>query len=234
MLKLLVTVVTTAIAASAQAPPDWPPPKVIEMRNVSAARIRDSGVLNPFIQQLNVDPNGRFVVVTAATAQKLAAAEELLRRLDVAPKNVELTFQLVAGGGVGVTAANGMPTDLELVVKQLRASFPFPSYRLLDTAMVRTRDGSDGSVQGMLPTGAFYSINFQPIRVADDSPKQVRVNGLRLRQYIVTGRTDKGNVTEDAYVTADIDVKEGQKAVVGKSTMRDTAIFLIVSARIIE
>jgi hypothetical protein len=234
MLKVLVPVVVAAIAASAQTPPEWPAPRVIELRHVSAARIRDSGVLNPFIQQLNVDPNGRFVVVTATTAQKVAAAEELLRRLDIAPKNVELTFHLVAGGGAGVAGANSMPADLDPVVKQLRASFPFGSYRLLDTAMVRTRDGSDGSVQGMLPTGAFYSINFQPVRIADDSPKQVRVNGLRLRQYIVTGRTEKGNITEDAYVTADIDVKEGQKAVVGKSTMRDAAIFLIVSARIVE
>jgi hypothetical protein len=234
MLKSLVTVLIAAIVASAQTPAEWPPPKVIELKHVSPGRIRDSGVLNPFVQSLNADPNGRFIVVTAMTAQKLAAAEELLRRLDAPPKNVELAFHIVAGGAAVQATATPVPADLEPVIKQLRASFSFPSYRLLDTAMVRTRDGSDGMMQGTLSTGAQYSIQFEPIRVTEDSPRQVRVNKLRLRHWIITSRTEKGPVTEDAYVTADIDVKEGQKAVVGKSTVRDGAVFLVVSARVID
>jgi hypothetical protein len=234
MLRSLAAILISAIVASAQTPAEWPPPKMVELKHVSPGRIKDSGVLNPFIQSLNVDPNGRFVVITAMTAQKLAAAEELLRRLDVAPRNVELMFHIVAGGAATQATGNTLPSDLEPVVKQLRSSFPFPAYRLLDTAMVRTRDGSDGSIDGSLPTGARYSIAFQPIRVTEESPRQVRINNLRLRHYFVTGRTEKGNITEDAYVTADIDVKEGQKAVVGKSTMRDTALFLVVSARVVD
>ncbi|HET8547374.1 MAG TPA: hypothetical protein VFL57_05200 [Bryobacteraceae bacterium] len=232
MKKLLVTML---VAAGAWAQPETPPPpKVIELKHASAVRIRESGVLHPFIQQMNIDPNGRIVVLTALTAQKLTAAEELLRRLDVPQKNVELTFHVIAAGAAAPGSGNPIPTDLESVLKQLRTTFAFPSYRVLETAVVRTRDGSDGEVGGNVPGLGLYNIHFRPIRVTEGSPLQVRLDDLRLRHYTLVSRGEKLTSTDEGLINADIDVKEGQKVVVGKSTIRDSALFLVVSARVTD
>lgn len=232
MLRVLVTFLIAAGVLAAQAPE----PKVFELKHASAERIRSSGVLIPFVHRVDMDPSGRYLVVHATNAANLKAAEELIKRLDVPLKNIELTFHIVAGGPPPAPPGTGMPVpaELEPVVKQLRSSFPFASYRLLETAMIRTRDGSDGNVSGKLADGTRYDIRFKPIRVTDGSPAQVRLDELQLRQYFIVTRTDKSTHTDDAYVKADINVKEGQKVVVGKSTLRESALFLIVSARVID
>jgi hypothetical protein len=232
MSKVLVTFVLAAGVLYAQ----QPAPKVVELKHASAERIRHSGVLTPFVHRVDMDPSGRYLVVHATNAANLTAAEELIKRLDVPLKNVELTFRILVGG-TQPQAPDGtspVPADLESVVKQLRASFPFPSYRLLETAVVRTRDGSDGNVSGKLFNDGRYDIRFKPIRVTEGSPPQVRLDELQLRQYFVVSRSDKTTHTDDAFIKADIDVKEGQKVVVGKSTLRESALFLIVSVDVID
>jgi hypothetical protein len=231
MKKLLVTLVTAAAAVCAQEPPA---PKVIELKHASAERIRSSSVLRPFVHSVELDPSGRYLVISAQTAARLTAAEELIKRLDVPLKNVELTFHIVAGGPAQSGTGTPIPAELEGVVKQLRSSFSFPSYRLLETAFVRTRDGSDGLVSGKLAQDGKYDIRFRPIRVTEGTPAQVRLDELQLRQHFLVGQTEKAPITDDAFVKADIDVKEGQKVVVGKATLRENALFLIVSANVID
>jgi hypothetical protein len=232
MYRLLVTTFVTAIALSAQVPADWPPPKVIELKHASADAIRHSGVLNPFIQQMNVDPTGRYVVLTATTKERLTAAEELLRRLDVPQKNIELTFHIIASGPAGDAAVGTIPAELQSVVTQLRSTFAFPGYRVLETAVVRTRDGSSAEIDGAIAGFGNYGIRFRPIRLSEGAPWQVRLDGLQLRQQVVRYRAEKVAETDSASLKADVDVREGQKVVVGKSTMRESAIFLVVSVRV--
>jgi hypothetical protein len=236
MNKLLTAVLVSSGVLYAQAPPpgEWPPPKIIELKHAAAERIRSSSVLAPFVQSVNLDPSGRYLVITAMTAQKLTAAEELIKRLDVPLKNVELTFHLVAGGAATAAGTNQIPAGLESVVKQLRSTFSFPSYRVLDTAIIRTRDGSDGEVGGTIPGFGSYIIRFKPIRLSEGTPWQVRLDELMLRQRIVTGVVEKQIQTDDAFIKADVDVKDGQRVVVGKSTLRDAALFLVVSARVMD
>jgi hypothetical protein len=230
-MKIVVMAVVMAASMLAQGIPR-PQPKVIELRHANAHRIRDSGVLNPFVHpgSVNLDPGGKFLIVHAATAEGLAGAEAMIKRLDVPAANVELMFHIVSG--TAESSPDKLPSELEPVVKQLRSSFIYKEYRLLDTAMLHAREDREAFVQGALPGNGVYRINFRNMRVERGTPDVFRLENLRFEARMPVRTNEKGDVQYfETNLQTEVDVKEGQKVVVGKSTLPNSAVFLIVSAR---
>jgi hypothetical protein len=138
-----------------------------------------------------------------------------------------------------------LPADLQPVVKQLRSTFPnYEGYRLLETLVLRTREGGEAEVNGMAPGGkdalppAIYNLRFRSARItSDEKGRVVWLSGMRLgvRVPIPTGPNNQFNY-QDTGIMADVDVREGQKVVVGKANLQgpDKALFLVLAAKVID
>jgi hypothetical protein len=103
---------------------------------------------------------------------------------------------------------------------------------------MRVRDGEGGELSGQLPGNVIYQIRCKPVRLAPGTPNLVRVDNLRMGgRFPVVNAKGETNYLETG-VNTDVDVKEGQEVVVGKSTMGDNAAFLVAflvaSARVLD
>lgn len=188
-----------------------------------------------------VQPEGDLKVISVrAPKEVLAAIEESLQRLDVpqAPaKNVQLEAYLLTASGQGSSV--NIPADLEPVIKQLKSVFNYQGFRLLGTMSLLGRDGTPGSVSGLLPpvsdstqpTSCTFRVHSVAITSEGKAPT-VRINDLILQLDF----RDKVNMPRNAIISTSIDVHEGQKVVVGKANIdnADSALILILTAKVID
>ncbi len=215
--------------------------KIIEVHHVNvnalAELVRIPGV------SVKADGNMRVLVV-AGPPDAVSAIEEMAKKLDVAPPpppphpNIEITAYLVSGTTQD-RIGDAVPQELGSTAKQLHAVFPYKSYRLLESFVLRGRDGLQGSTSGVLPgTNSSYDFRYNAATVSDGTPRVVHIDRLQLRVNTPTGARDKDGRLDYRNVGLDtnIDAGEGQKIVVGKSNINgsDEALILIVTAKVVE
>jgi hypothetical protein len=243
-LSLLLALAATFAVAQPPAPAPLAPGeiiRVVEVKQANAAAIRTNlGQIFPGI----TESNGRLIVRGQTSVVDMI--EEAIKKLDIPPPdsrpvpNVELTAQLILGSAQE-NADSKIPSDLEATVRQLRSAFPYKSYRVLDTLVLRARgSGQDLSSNGTLPGGqSYYTLSVNPTVNSGPSPRSVRLNRLRLdlRQEIKgsTGGVGVSSFANGGLYT-ELDAKEGQKTVIGKANIVNTedAIFLVITPKVIE
>jgi hypothetical protein len=210
--------------------------KVVELKHINS-RSLSTAQIRQF--EVHVEANGNMVVLRGAPSN-VAAAEKFLARLDVPRKNLEATFHIVAADSKAEAPAAELPPDLASVIKQLRSNFIYKNYRLLDTAVIRTRADSEPTANGVLADGVTYSVQSRGVTVSSDE----KGNIIRFDRLFVNLRMPDPSASswnkkaeyKNASLAADLDVREGQKVVVGKANFSgiDGAFFVIVTARIVD
>jgi hypothetical protein len=116
----------------------------------------------------------------------------------------------------------------------------------MDTLLLRGRDGQGTEDSGTLPgSETIYQLKYTSNVAPGPAPRTVRLRNLQLglRIKTVTGifKGDDGKTNSQFQyistgINTDLDVREGQKTVVGKSNISGTedAIILVVSPKVIE
>jgi hypothetical protein len=130
-----------------------------------------------------------------------------------------------------------VPKDLESVVTQLRNTFPFKNYKLLDVITLRTRTGqgadTSGSAGGNTGPATLTNFRINSANVAADG-STIRIDGMRVGVRMPV-QNPTGFNYQDLGLNANVDIKEGQKVVVGRIGMsKDQALFLVLSAVIVK
>jgi len=179
---------------------------------------------------------------------RVAAVEAAIQQLDQPPKSVELTVYFVVAGDQPTLAGNAPPQDLKDVVAQLKATFPYKEYRVMDALSLRPRAGSEAQTSGTLNSGtppkmSIFSV--QNVIVSEDG-STVRIErmhaGLRI-PYAETSTDPKTGVANgrsmkftDSGIYQDVDIKAGQKVVVGRSSLEgpQQALFLVLTAHVVQ
>jgi hypothetical protein len=166
-------------------------------------------------------------------------AEAALKQLDVPPKNVELTVYLVAGTSQG-SVGTPLPASLTALLKQLKAEFPAPDYRLVDSLMIRARDGHEAEASGAIGNSGTAKTIFQfKARaidlVADGKNPLIRIDKLSCGLRIPSGPPDKIQYV-DIGANSNIDLHAGQSVLAGKSSAEGSAgaMFFILSAKVVD
>ena len=207
-----------------------------------------SGVIRMF--EVNVNVNSQFKIISiSGLSDKVAAAEAAIHKLDVSPKTIELVVHFVVGSDQTNLTGSAVPADVRDVISQLRNVFTFKDYRMLDTLSLRTRAGSSAETTGILDSRANPRLSQFSIRnssVSEDGAT-IRIDrmhaGLRIPMRRNGPVDAKGGAAAQAKVDymntgidQDIDVKEGQKVVVGRSSLEgpEKALFLILTAKVIQ
>ena len=174
----------------------------------------------------------------------MAAIEDAIKRLDVPPpppQNIELTVYYLIGGDNEGTG-NALPKDLDSVATQLKNAFPFKAYRLLDALELRTRNGQGGDGSGSPgPNAAGLGATVTQFHMNSASVSQdgssVRIDNMKagVKLPVAKSTTEGGYTYVDLGVNADVDVKPGQKVVVGHLSMgQNQALFLVLTARVVN
>jgi hypothetical protein len=189
--------------------------------------------------------NEFHVIVVRGPAQQVAEYEEMVKKFDTPPPNVELTGYLVSGSTHETT--DDLPKELAATARQLHGVFAYKSYRVFQTLILRARDGHDARDGGTLPgTNAQYDFMLRSANVSPGSPHPLHIDGMILQITTPTGQTAAGRglltdkdgkpFVQHATIQSDIDMTEGQYVVVGKSSTNssDDALILIVTAKVVQ
>jgi hypothetical protein len=180
-----------------------------------------------------------------ATPEAMRAIEDAIQKLDVPaamPKNIEMTVFLLIATDSGTPAGSAVPKDLEDVAAQLKNTFPFKTYGLLDVLTFRTRTGqsvsttsSGGSFQiGTRPVSVISSLRIASISVESDGGT-IRIDKMN-SDYRVPVQNGNGNDFnyQNLGIQTDLDIKAGQKVVVGRlGISHDQALFLVMMAKVL-
>ncbi len=201
-------------------------------------------LLGVFGSRIYVNPDLHALAVSAAP-EIMPAIEDAIKRLDMpaaGTQDIELTAYYVIGGDAESTPGAAPPKELDSVVTQLKNSFPFKTYRLLDMLALRTRTGRSadtssnaGPVSPGSPSAVTQFHTGSLTLSADGST--VSVEGMKAGVRLpVPGGTGAAPFTFiDLGLNANVDIKEGQKVVVGRlSVNKDQALFLVLTARVVN
>ena len=201
---------------------------------------------------LGVFPIGRFAhrslrtLSVSGSPDVIAAVEEAVKRFDVPPpvtRNIDLTVHLL-GAQQQAGPAEEVPPALQGVVGQLKGLFPYRGYRLMETFAMRTRDGHGGRISGIIPSSASvphktsYSFSIKSTTVSgEENDRKVRIDGLDLRVDVPFAVPPGPSYQyRSVGLKTDIDIREGQKVVVGKATVGEStdALILVLTAEILD
>jgi hypothetical protein len=208
------------------------PRQLSELLSVFNARIRQS----PDFHALSIE----------ASQEAMHAIEDAIQRLDVpsaSPKNVEITMFLIAASD-GAAAGAAIPKDLDAVVTQLRGSFPFKNYALLDAIafhsrtgqQVRTSSSGESFTFGSVIVPVLTNLSVNGISLGSDGGA-LRLERLvaNIRVPMASGPTGSNQYQyQNLEMQTDLDVKEGQKVVVGRLGLsHDQALFLVLMGKVL-
>lgn len=190
------------------------------------------------------DGNLRIIAVNGPV-DLVDAMEAAVKKLDVptqAAKNIELTFHILAASGTA--GASAIPPDLSGVVQQLGNVFGLKSFRLLETAVMRGRDGRGMEGNGIVAipvkvdASPRYYLQIQRVSAPSaENGRLVRIDRLEFRVDIPYSKVGaQGLDWLGAGIKTDIDLREGQKVVVGKSSLDATGqvVFLVVTGKMVD
>jgi len=194
-------------------------------------------LLSPFGATMSSEPNLNAISVRASAAT-LTSIDEIIKRFDIpanASRNIDLTVHLLLA--TGQTDPDSFPAALKPVIDQLRSIMTYKSYQVVDTILARGTEGDTITTSGM--TAKFsatdlsapnYQFSVRP-RVAGEGQDQfVHLDNLG---FTVTVNVS-GSAPQSLRIDTALDVKKAQQVVVGKATMSDRALILVLSAKIVD
>lgn len=258
MLVLCLAFASTALAQ--QNTPTPQPNKVsvesqVGLRNrVFEIKYRDPDSLIPVLKLLGSGMGGMSVsneyktITVRDFPENIATIEDAIKRLDTpAPPAPGIEFHvhiLIATNAA--TSNNSFPPELNEVIKQLQSTLSYKNYYVMTSAVLRTKEGPTGvsnkgvadfrlSTEGAARNSPIF-YEYAARRLNIDATAS-GASGIQIGSFgfsmtipveVSTGQIQYDKVGFDTPVN----MREGEKVVVGTTTMQDKGIILVLSARI--
>jgi hypothetical protein len=210
--------------------------KLVNLRYVDPVAARE--LLKNFGVNVVADRQMKVVALSGHKAN-VETAEAALAQLDkpnAALKDVELTVYFVLGRDeAGPGSVNAIPADLQSTVAALKQTFPYKAYELLDTLALRSRAGSNAHTTGQIGGNRLTHFSVNSVNLEGDG-SMIRIDGLNagVRQLQNLGSKSE-YVNVSGVSTQTVDVKEGQKLVVGRASEGPgKALFLVLIAKVAQ
>jgi len=215
--------------------------KIYQLKYADANHL--ANLLGPYSRHINLSAPLHALTIDA-NKESIPEIEEMIRRFDVPPppvKNIEVTIYLLSA--LGQPSAGAMPPELEGVVKQLKGMFSYKGYQLIDTLAIRTRAGQGGEASGVVDKPSAKSdvktisqIKFRSVSPStDEKGSVIRIDQLKVGLRVPLISDGKVQYI-DTGINTDVDIREGQKVVVGKANMdgSDRASIVVLSAKVLD
>ena len=178
--------------------------------------------------------------------ENIAAIDEAIKRMDkpeAARPDIELRMHVLLASNQATTL-NQYPADLKDAIGELQKTLNYKEYYLMTSIVQRTRDSrgerpgylqGSGSAEIGWPSGSAGAIKRIVTYQFDASSIALTTNpsgGFEMQ----LGKFDfslsvPGNV---AKIHSDVRIREGEKVIVGTAGFNDTALILVMTARVIK
>jgi hypothetical protein len=227
MKLLLLTLITATLAAQTTG-------KVISLQYIKPDRA--AMIAKAFGDGGRVRPEYRddwAKIILSGPAELLDLVDREIKKVDVPEvpaQNIECTFYILAAGD------GTLPDDLAGVAKQVKALLNINSLRLIDSIQVRTREGRNAEASGVMGRSTerpnLYQLRIGEITAqGNDKARTIRMTNLNFGSKIASG-----NNYLDTGFNTNVDFREGQKIVIGKSSLdiSGTPYFVVVTGRVTD
>ena len=233
-------------AATPRPTPDYVTEKGFKSR-IFDVKYRDATNLANVLRSLGsgfrgatVQPNSEFKTITVRDfPENLATMEEAIKRLDTpgSPRpNIDLHLHVLIASNSGSATAD-MPGELRDVVTQLRGTLNFRNYELVASIVQRvteTRDSLEGSGIAELPplapgTGSVstpYEYNLRNVALV---PNLAGAATVQINEFTFETKADR----EEAKIQTALNIRDGEKVVVGTATIRNRALVIVLIAKLL-
>lgn len=181
--------------------------------------------------------------------ENIAVMEEAVKRLDTpeaARPNIEFHVHVLIASNSSM-ASTERPAELNDVIKQLQGTLAYKNYALMTSSIQRAKEGrqgieSSGVAESKLfnvetPSGnpIFYSYSLDPVTIEvgtnGDARVQIPKFSFNMRIPLSLGNSVQ---YENVGFRTPVSVREGEKVVVGTTTMGDKGLIVVLSARVIK
>lgn len=239
MKRLLLALVLAAAPVMAQTPGESPNDRI---QKLVALKYADPQTVRRLLVNFGVDiqaDDRMKVIALSGPRNKVTTAEDAIKQLDMpsaGQKDIELTVYFVVGSDQPNLPGNPIPTDLQSTVAALKSTFPFKGYVLLDALSLRARSGASADTTGQAGGNRYTQFRVRSASIDGDGT-MIRLDGLHAGLRIPhSDGTGKIAYTDTGISTDVVDVKEGQKLVVGRSSLDgpEKALFLVLIAKVIN
>lgn len=251
-------------ASFAQQPDTRPAPKpeddyVTEKgfkSKVFEVKYRDAGSLGNVLRQLGsgfkgalVFANSEFKTVTVRDfPENLATIEEALKRLDVpvAPRpNIELHMYVLIASNTNAyvtTATAEVPADLKGVLAQLRETLTYRNYELATSIVQRLTEtqrglrgkGTTEISRSPNPAESItlpyeYVINSVTLASTSTGALTIQIGEFTFSTGLTSTKVDNRTQVQTA-----LNLRDGEKVVVGTATLGDRGLIIVLTARLVN
>jgi len=232
-LLLIATLVLIGLGASAAVADDsdgkTPSRTVIKATmHIDVTEVQE--VLGLLDVHFAIKPDQNLIVVRG-NQRAVENAIKVIDALDTPRPSIDLqVFVLAASKGSEVN----IPKELEATVSHLKGVFGYSGFTLLDTVLLSVLEGRPGRVDGGLILGegdkrTGYRFGFRTVSVVleEGRTRNIRIKNLK---FEVDGTAED---SLRASLMTDVQIREGQKAVIGSSTPEGIGetLVLVVQAK---
>jgi hypothetical protein len=194
-----------------------------------------------------IDRDGVKAISVRDFPENVATIEAALKRLDVpqaaqATPEVELHIHvLFANKTEG--PSEGFPGELKEVLKTLKSTLAYRSFTPVTSFVSRVRDDSnhmagvaspeviglagDPGDKGPARLKVEYQAQYLKISNADPEPAKISIQGFFARIGIL-------GTPVQAELRTDLTLKDGEKVVVGTSTLKDRGLIVVITAKVLK
>ena len=184
--------------------------------------------------------NAEFRTITVRDfPENIASVEEALKRLDVpaAPRpNIELHMHVLIASNASGTGTE-VPADLKDVLTQLRGTLNYRNYELAASMVQRLTETS----RGLHGSGVAELSSTTPGTPSSSMPYEYFINNVSLVQNAsgaasvqIAEFTFVTREKESARVQTALNMRDGEKVVVGTATIRNRALVIVLTAKLIK
>lgn len=188
-----------------------------------------------------ISGNSEFKTITVRDfPENIAGIEEALKRLDTpgAPRsNIELHMHILVASNNGA-ATEQLPAELKDVVTQLRATLTYKNYELAASVVQRLTE----TPRGLRGSGIAQISSGQPGAPNLGVPYEYTISSVSLAQNPAGAATIQigeflfltVSEKERAQVQTALNLRDGEKVVVGTATIRDRALIVVLTAKVLN
>jgi hypothetical protein len=196
---------------------------------------------------LSVNPELRTITVRDFP-ENIVAIEEAIKRLDqpaARTPDAELKISVLIGSKTAIPGAS-VPDDLASVVKQLESTLRYSHYGLMTSAVHRTKSGSgiegsgvvDATLLGMTAAQdrpIVYSYHLRGVSFDSSSERaSISTDNFAFSMRVPINMGANQVQYQSVGFETPVAMREGEKVVIGTTTMRDKALIVVVTATVIR
>lgn len=223
---------------------------------VFEVKYRDAESLAKVLRQLgsgfkgaSMSANDEFKTITVRDfPENIATIEEALKRLDSpAPSrpNIELHMHVVVASNTSTPGGKNtqVPAEMFDVLTQLRQTLTYQNYELLTSVVQRLTETPRGLVgrgtaeisgsssqAGTITVPYEYLINSVSVESSSTGTPMVQIGEFTF----TTGTTSTSKIDNRTRVQTALNLRDGEKVVVGTATLGDRALIVVLTAKLIK